>query len=298
MKVCGFSFIKNAILYDYPIVEAIMSVLPICDAFVVAVGKSDDETLDLIKSIQDPKIKIIETVWDDSLREGGRVLAVETDKAFQAIGADFDWCIYIQGDEVMRDVDHQTITDAMSLYKNNTKIDGLLFDYLHFYGSYDYLAASSKWYKHEIRVIKNNKKIYSYRDAQGFRKNDNQKLNVAHIPAKIHHYGWVKPPKNMMAKQKTFQKLWHDDQWVNKHVADSEEFDYSGIDVLKKFEGSHPKVMIDRIKRSNWTFARDLSHNSLTLKEKVKITLKKYLGLDFSYKNYKIKEVYKNLNSM
>ncbi len=293
MKVCGFSFIKNAVLYDYPIVEAILSVLPICDAFIIAVGKSDDETLGLIKSIQDPKIKIIETIWDESLREGGRVLAVETDKAFQAIGANFDWCIYIQGDEVMRDSDHTLILDAMHRYKNNPKIDGLLFDYLHFYGSYDYLAASSKWYKHEIRVIKNNKKIYSYRDAQGFRKDNNQKLNVAKIPAKIHHYGWVKPPQNMMAKQKTFQKLWHDDNWVEKHVANSDEFDYSGIDVLKKFEDTHPVVMKDRIKRSNWKFERDLNYNILTKKEKAKSFLKAYFGLDFSYKNYKVVESFK-----
>jgi hypothetical protein len=290
MKVCGFSFIKNAILYDYPIVEAILSVLPICDAFIIAVGKSDDETLGLIKSIQDPKIKIIETIWDESLRAGGRVLAVETDKAFQAIGADYDWCIYIQGDEVMRDQDHHIIMEAMKHYHKNPKIDGLLFDYLHFYGSYDYLAASSKWYKHEIRVIKNNKKFYSYRDAQGFRKDDNQKLNVAHIPAKIHHYGWVKPPQNMMAKQKTFQKLWHDDDWVEKHVANSDEFDYSGIDVLKKFEDTHPIVMKDRIKRSNWKFERDLNYNILSTKEKAKNFLKAYFGLDFSYKNYKVVE--------
>jgi hypothetical protein len=30
---------------DYPIVEAIKSILPICDDFVVAVGNSDDDTL-------------------------------------------------------------------------------------------------------------------------------------------------------------------------------------------------------------------------------------------------------------
>ena len=48
MKVCGFSFIRNAVKYDYPIVESIRSILPICDKFVVAVGNSEDNTLQLI----------------------------------------------------------------------------------------------------------------------------------------------------------------------------------------------------------------------------------------------------------
>jgi hypothetical protein len=153
MKVTGFSFVKNAIIYDYPVVEAIRSILPICDEFVVAVGKSDDATLDLIRSI-DTKIRIIETEWDETLREGGRVLAVETDKAFRAISADSDWAFYIQGDEVVHEKYLPVIKEAMRKYADNPNVDGLLFNYKHFYGSYDYVGASASWYSNEIRVIK------------------------------------------------------------------------------------------------------------------------------------------------
>ncbi|MCA6415291.1 MAG: glycosyltransferase family 2 protein, partial [Cytophagales bacterium] len=73
MKVAGFTIVRNAVKYDYPIVEAITSVLPLCDEFIVAVGNSEDNTLDLILAINSPKIRIIHTIWDDSLREGGRV---------------------------------------------------------------------------------------------------------------------------------------------------------------------------------------------------------------------------------
>ena len=55
MKVSGFSFIKNALIYDFPIVEAIKSILPICDEFVVAVGESDDDTLELIAEYRSGK---------------------------------------------------------------------------------------------------------------------------------------------------------------------------------------------------------------------------------------------------
>jgi len=160
LKVTGFSFVKNALIYDYPVVEAIKSILPICDEFVVAVGKSDDKTLELIQSIAPEKIRIIETVWDESLREGGRVLAVETDKAFKAIAKDSDWAFYIQGDEVVHEKYLPVIREAMEKHKEDVDVDGLVLNYNHFYGSYDYVGASAKWYSHEIRVVKNNPKIY------------------------------------------------------------------------------------------------------------------------------------------
>ena len=172
MKVSGFTFIRNAVKYDFPVVEAIISILPVCDDFYVAVGRSDDNTLELIQGIDKNKIRIIETVWDDApaTNSGARVFALETDKAFQAIPKDSDWAFYIQGDEVVHEKYLGNIRSAMERYQNDQKVEGLLFNYLHFYGSYDYIGISPKWYRNEIRVIKNDKSIYSFRDAQGFRK--------------------------------------------------------------------------------------------------------------------------------
>ncbi len=286
MKVTGFSFIRNAIKYDYPIVEAIQSILPICDDFVVAVGKSDDDTLELIKKIDPSKIIIIETVWDDSLREGGKVLAVETNKAFQAIAEDSDWAFYIQGDEVMHEKFLPVVKSAMEKYLHNKRVDGLLFNYTHFYGSYDYVGASPRWYSNEIRVVRNNKSIYSFRDAQGFRKGDNEKLKVKAIDASIYHYGWVKPPESMQKKQEDFNKLWHNDQWIDKNIAKATEFDYSTVDLLTLFKGQHPEVMKKRIASQNWKFDHDISINRLSFKNKIKRGLKKYLGINIGYKNY------------
>ena len=155
MKVSGFTFIRNAIKLDYPIVEAIQSILPLCDEVIVAVGNSEDDTLGLIQSIDPSKIKIIETIWDDTLRENGAVLADETNKAFHAISKDSDWAFYIQGDEVIHEKDHAEIRAKMELYANDQEVDGLLFSYQHFYGSYDFIGASNNWYKNEIRIIRN-----------------------------------------------------------------------------------------------------------------------------------------------
>ena len=286
MKVSGFTFIRNGIKFDYPYIEAIKSILPICDDFIVAVGNSDDETRASILNL-DPKIKIIDTVWDDSLRDGGKVLAVETDKAFAAVSKESDWAFYIQGDEVVHEKYLPIIKQAMLKHQNDSNVDGLLFDYLHFYGSYDYVGAAHNWYRKEIRVIRSSKDIYSYKDAQGFRKNDNQKLNVKPIKASMFHYGWVKEPSAMQGKQETFHKLWHSDNWMKENVVKSNEFDYSIIDALYPFKGTHPKVMKDRINSKNWKFDFDITMNKFKIKDKIKDLIEKFTGKRLGeYKNY------------
>ena len=289
MKVTGFTIIRNALKFDYPVVEAITSILPICDEFIVAVGNSEDETLQLIKQINSPKIKIIETVWDDTLREGGQVLALETNKAFDAINKDTTWCFYIQSDECVHERYLATIKEAMLKYKDDKQVEGLLFNYVHFYGTYNYVGNSRRWYRKEIRIIKNDKSIRSYKDAQGFRKTDNSKLNVKPISAEIYHYGWVKPPKAQQAKQEHFHKMWHDDEWMKKNIAQVEEFDYSQIDSLEEFIGTHPQVFQNRVKVADWKFNFDQSQIKLSAKDKFLLFIEKNTGWKVGeYKNYKV----------
>ena len=288
MKVTGFSFLKNAVLYEYPVVEAIRSILPVCDEFVIAIGKCDDGSLELIQAMGEEKIRIIETEWDDSLKEGGRVLADETNKALKHIPKDTDWAFYIQADEIIHEKYLDTISEAMIQYKDNPHVDGLLFKYLHFYGSFDYVGASSNWYTHEIRIIKNNTSFYSYKDAQGFRKDDNRKLNVIPIDAHVYHYGWVRRPDAMQRKQTNFGTLYRGNESKEPTVV-SETFDYeSHVREIKPFQGTHPKVMKERIRNQNWTFDYNIAMSKKSTKDSVKHILKKYLGWDMNYRNYKI----------
>jgi hypothetical protein len=289
MKVSGFSFIRNAVKYDYPIVEAITSILPICDEFVLAIGNSEDGTEQLIRSINSDKIRIINTVWDDSIREKGRVLASETDKAFNGISADSDWAFYIQGDEVIHESYLENIKSAMYKWKDNPNVDGLLLNYLHFYGSPQFVADSRKWYRNEIRVVKNDKNIKSYKDAQGFRKADNSKLKVKPVQAVVYHYGWVKDPLIQQKKVENFNKYWHSDEWVKKNIIPVEYYDYSNVDSLKKFTGTHPAVMKARVAKQNWDLPFDTTKKKLRLKDRVLLIVEKYTGWRIGeYKNYKI----------
>ncbi|HTL81273.1 MAG TPA: glycosyltransferase family 2 protein [Bacteroidia bacterium] len=291
MKVTGFTIARNIVKFDYPVVEAIRSILPLCDEFVVAVGRSEDDTLNVIRNIGDPKIKIVETVWDDSLREGGKVLADETNKAYRAISADTDWCFYIQGDEVIHEKYLPVIKEAMTKWKDDKSVDGLLFNYRHFYGSYDYVGDSRKWYRREIRIVRKNDSIVSYRDAQGFRKKDNSKLFVKAVDAEVYHYGWVKSPEAQQAKQESFHKMWHDDEWMKKNIPVAEKFDYSQIDSLALFTGTHPAVMIDRIAKQNWKFSFDPTKKKWGMKMRFLMGLEKTFGWRVGeYKNYILKK--------
>ena len=292
MKVAGFTFIRNAVKNDYPIVEAITSILPICDEFIVALGNSEDETEQLIKDINSPKIKIIYTTWDESIRDGGAVFANETDKAFQAISPDADWAFYIQGDECVHEKYLPLIKKEMEDNLNDSQIEGLLFKYLHFYGSYNYYGHSRRWYRREIRIVRNNKAIHSYRDAQGFRWN-NRKIKVKLIDAYIYHYGWVKPPSGLTNKLRNFNRFYHDDEWMEQNLPETFEFDYThkNPDRLVHFTDTHPAVMQKRIASINWNLNIDLQelNKNMTFRRKVLQKIEDWTGWRVSeYRNYKI----------
>jgi glycosyltransferase involved in cell wall biosynthesis len=289
MKVAGFTFIRNAIKFDYPIIEAITSVLPLCDEFVVAVGDSDDDTLGLIEAIPSDKIRIIRTTWDDNAKAGGRVLALETNKALAAVSPDADWAFYIQGDEVLHEQYLPVIKQAMQQYLADPAVEGLLFRYLHFYGSYSYVADSRRWYRREIRVIRNTGNILSYKDAQGFRTRDNQKLKVKLIDAYIYHYGWVKPLETQKKRLRNANHFWNTSETIAKADASVDVFDYSQIDSLAPFTGTHPSVMQPRVDRLNWPFTFDTSQKRYTPRIRLLTFIEKLTGWRIGeYKNYKL----------
>lgn len=286
MKVSGFTFIKNAVKYDFPFIESVTSILPICDEFIIVHGDSEDETIKLIESINSTKIKVYNTVWNPELREGGLILSDQTNIALSKTTG--DWCFYIQGDEVIHEKYLDKIYDSMKLFENDIRIEGLLFKYLHFYGSYDYIATSRQWYRNEIRIVRNSIGVKSYKDAQGFRLND-RKLNVKAIDAFVYHYGWARPPHTMQNKVKYFHSLWHSKDWIEKNVKDTVEYDFSTTDTIKLFDGTHPKVMQNRIDNQNSDFKIDTNKIKKGFKKTLLESIENITGWRIGeYKNYKI----------
>ncbi|NBO72262.1 MAG: glycosyltransferase [Bacteroidetes bacterium] len=260
MKISGCTFVRNGFLLGYPVKESLHSLLTICDEVVIAIGNSEDETLSYVQSLQDPRIIIIETEWDDTLREGGQILAQQTNIALNACTG--DWVIYLQADEVLNESEYEQIKQDMHKADSRSDIDGLLFSYHHFFGNYDYVGIGRQWYRKEIRAFKRNANIISWRDAQGFRirlqEQDFRKLRVQECDAHIYHYGWVRNPSAYVKKQAAFGRLYHDDAWLEVNLPKSEEFPICYE--VQLFDGKHPKIMENKIVLdSTWTSLFDPS---------------------------------------
>ena len=286
MKVTGFTLIRNGVQFDYPFLESIQSLLPLCDQVIIAVGQSEDATLEYLHSLPAPQVQIVETIWNDSLRKGGSILAQQTNIALSQTSG--DWAIYLQADEILHEDDYPIIRESMERYKDDREVEGLLFHYKHFYGSYDYIGDSRRWYRHEIRIVRPNRSVESWGDAQGFRIGG-RKLRVKLIPATIHHYGWVKPPEIQQHKQKSFNRFWHTDDWVKHHVGEMAEYDYQQGGKLEPFTGSHPAVMKERIRNQNWSFRYDQKKVHKPLKERLLDGIEARCGWRIGeYQNYVI----------
>ncbi len=265
MKISGFTMAKNAGKLYYPIAQSIQSVLPLVDEFIIALGDCDDDdtTKRQIESINSPKIKIIDTVWDLDKYPGGMENAHQTDIAKSHCTG--DWLFYLQADEVVHENDLPVIKEKCQKYVNDLNVEGMLFDYYHFWGDYHHYHYSHGWYKKEIRIIRNLKEIHSWKSAQSFRKIPNfdglhyrqkegaYKLKVIKIQAHIYHYGWVRPPHLMKKKNKALDTIHKGKEAANaKHAGGPSEFNYGSMKYVRTFKGSHPSVMNEWIQKFNW----------------------------------------------
>jgi len=252
LRVSGFSFVRDAVKLDYPVVEAISSILPICDEFVVSVGKCEDGTAELIESIDTDKIRILHTEWDPGLFVRGAINAQQTNLALDECTG--DWAFYVQADEVLHEKFLPVVRESMERNLNRPEVEGLLFNYVHFWGSYETYHTAHNWYGREVRVVRNGIGVRSWKSAQSFRRNG-EKLKVVHSGADMYHYGWVRHPKVMKTKQKALDSLHHDSEWVRRKHPEGAgaELDYGDLRKLARFEGTHPAVMAERIANKDWT---------------------------------------------
>ncbi len=263
--ISGFCMVRNATKLYYPIKASIESILPIVDEFVIALGNcdEDDSTLEEIRKINSDKIKIINTVWDLEAYPNGSEYAHQTDIAKNACRG--KWLFYLQSDEVVHEKYLPVIRKMCEELVEDTQVEGLLFDYKHFWGDYSHYIVSHAWYAEEIRIIRNDPEIHSWRDAQSFRripefdgksyfqKKDTYKLRVAKVPACIYHYGWVRPPQLMQKKRISFETDMQGREKAAEQFKNAAfEFDYGNLSRLKIFKEAHPAVMKEFIAKFNW----------------------------------------------
>ncbi len=250
MRVSGFTFIRNAIQFDFPIVEAITSVLPIVDEFVVNVGKSDDGTLALVQSIEAPKMKIIETEWDDTMRKDGKIFGMQQDVALSHCTG--DWAILVQGDEVLHEDDYPEIQNAMAQYRHQPDVLGLILNMMHFKG--DYWSRDPWMYRKATRIVRNHCGVRSATDGCDFFPEDTDRMiksgpHGRRIKARMFHYGWVRDTA-ILKKKLQYQISRHEGEHLSAEEAACRaalSSKYPTYDILKEYRGTHPSVMKMRI---------------------------------------------------
>lgn len=307
MTISGFTFIRNGSKLFYPVAESIRSILPLVDEFVIALGAGDpdDNTLEIIDSIQSSKIRILNTTWDTNTYPDGTEYAHQTDIARAACSG--DWLFYLQSDEVVHEDEHEVIRAACERYAHDPSVEGFLFHYYHFWGDYNHYLPFHGWYEREIRIIRNDPAIHSFGDAQSFRtipnfdgrsyrkKEGTRHLNVVLLPCHIYHYGWVRPPGVMDRKGKLMHTYYHGGE-----AKESSAFDYGPMNVIPRFPGSHPTVMATRIASFDWGQSLVYDRTYLPARSPMKHERRKYRVITmlerilfrgrqkFGYKNWNI----------
>lgn len=285
MKVSGFTFIRNGSLLGYPYLESIRSVLPICDEFVVAVGDSDDDTLERIRAIGSDKLRIVETQWNERMQDRGYVYAQQ--KMIAQFNCSGDWAFYLEGDEVVHEDDLATVRAAMERNLDDSRVEALVFDYHHFFGSPDWLAVSPGWYRRAPRIIRNTIRSWAP-DGLFWVVMDKNKRgrypNAALVGAPIYHYGHVRSVAAMREKNQRVGKYWgHDHPLFNGYRIDPA--------ALAPFAGTHPAIVRDWLaQEAERTFAPDPAYppTRKEIKHRRMMALERMFGLELSKKHYRL----------
>ncbi|HYT05873.1 MAG TPA: hypothetical protein VEM13_13435 [Gemmatimonadales bacterium] len=238
----GFTIVRNAVTLDYPILPAIRSILDVCDEVVVNVGKSEDDTRDLVAAIADPRVRILDRDWDFS--RGSDALAVETNHAMAACRG--TWGLYIQADEVLHETGAAILAEHVRQWDGDGRVEGLLVDYLHFYGGFDTVATNRHWYRREVRVVRLGRVIRSYQDAQGFRVGPELRRVRARVTgAHMFHYGWARPPQSLRRKLVASREIFTHAPELHERRQRMAQLEWTPL--LRRFTGAHPRAAAEWI---------------------------------------------------
>ncbi|MFZ9594824.1 MAG: glycosyltransferase family 2 protein [Bdellovibrionia bacterium] len=301
MKVSGFTLLRNGTQFDYPFLESLHSLLPVVDELVINVGIGDDDTLEQVNRFAKThglgKVRFFESDWQLHIpekKQGGLILSEQTNLALDACTS--DWCVYLQADEVLHEKDMPQLKTSLQRAMNDPQIEGLVFDYWHFYGSFDVIQHSRSTYRREVRAIRKSAQARSVGDAQSFRKVTGEKLRVIPAHAHVYHYGWVRKPDAMKEKTYFLDQLYHgsptqeDAQNHTPHTGTN--YQYKRFWGLSPFLGTHPAVMKKRIQAQGWNW--DLKSSPFIFswrdfKRVVLDSIEKVTGHRlFEYRSYKL----------
>lgn len=294
MKVSGFTFIRDGVRLGYPFEQSIRSALPVCDEFVVAAGYCQDGTLERLRAMNEPKLRIIETHWNEACRSHGFVYGQQ--KMIAQYNCTGDWAFYLEGDEVLHEQDLERLHRGMQHYLDDHQVEALAFDYFHFYGDTQHLHVSAQAYRKAVRIIRNSLRsiapdgLYwavvkdrTWHGGRNKRRTRYPRAAALNIP--IYHYGNARHQRYVQAKAKAGNQYWTEKQAFSAS--------YAAIDPqqLGPFTGTHPAIMASWIEaHANTDFKPDPEHQ-LTRRERKHrrlARLERRFGWDLSKRHFKL----------
>lgn len=296
MKISGFTLVRNGVKFDYPFLESLRSLLPLVDELVINVGIGDIDGDETLKRVQEfaqnapsGKVTWFESHWpldDPEKKRGGLILSEQTNLALDRCTG--DWCIYLQADEVLHEADQARTLNAIQ-EADALGLDAVVFEYLHFYGSFDVVQLTRSAYRREVRAIRRASQARSIGDAQSFRGPEGKKLSaLLGKGIRVFHYGWVRTPEAMREKTVFMDQLYH-----AGGEGTGDNYRYKKFWGLYDYTGGHPAVMKDRITQKGWHWDLTKSPFEWRISDAKKVVLDLFEQATgfrlFEYRSYRLK---------
>jgi glycosyltransferase involved in cell wall biosynthesis len=245
MKISAFTIVRNGIILEYPVVESILSILPIVDEYVVLVGKSEDDTLGIIRAIGSEKIRIIENEWRDDFKRDGHFFSYLTNIAIGECKG--DWAFSLQADEVIHEKDLPALRRLIEDCNKKDEVKAISLRFRHFYG--DYRTYNPYGHRKACRIIRNNGEVINIWDGVAFALRHTPETRLLKGPRehivksaiRVYHYSSVKQPSKMLQKANLINV-----HYRGEKAEQLSRFQFN-LTAVKRFRGSHPKVMEKRI---------------------------------------------------
>lgn len=209
MSIAALYRAYNVQIVDYPLEASIRSAMEFCDEACVVVGQSEDDTVGIVRHLQDEygadrlKFECHELKFDRMWQ----VQACELAKAMTKC----DWLFLIDADEVFHEDDAGRIKDCLHWPRPVKLVSFPYYHYyaspswyvkpggLHFYQRHTKLGHRSvKFRLQNFRTDRNRAPVCDVMATVGGRDVKAHIFNgheIYHSDIRVHHYGWCKLPK-------------------------------------------------------------------------------------------------------
>ena len=283
MKVSGFTFLRNAEISGYPFIESIQSILPIVDEYICVIGSSQDFTKQRVEELNSPKIKILETSWNENMRDRGFVYGQQ--KMISQYNCSGDWAFYLEGDEILHETELPSIYASMEENLTDSEVEALYFDFYHFYGTPNQIGIAG--YRRAPRIIRNSIRTIAPDGLFWIVLDKNKKgryPKARHARGSIYHYGHCRNLQKMNTKLSQVGKY-----WGSSHKP---LMSYGDIDLaeLRRFSGSHPKIMkkwIDTEAEQHFEQNELYKPSQRDIRNRVKFWIEDFFKIEISKKHYR-----------